>query len=348
MTKDQLIALMEANFNTGAENFITGSKLYNAFIQFIDMVFGAYGIGRFRGVCLTTTNPGTSMYNDFYITKYSNDAQTFTHFGLSANGGEICVFKYTTVWSKISIGIIQGGNAITPIIDFVAYKGSEVQYSNNPFEVESAQEFLFESRIVCDVAFAKIIWTIQQQNAENVLISAKRDVSFTPSGDGVYDVNVKLYDIDDTLIAEKDVEGFITVGSEDPPVENAVYLGYLSDLQDPVITANIVKGVTYPTQVMELDTAANHESFPDTVECGWKDEFAALDEFELYVQFLAIPAALLSSVYGYYQNMDFEMAKGAYSEEGTVEDLTVDDVAYKVFRLNETAPVNYRLSINSF
>lgn len=109
MTKDEFIALIAGGFNTGQENFITGSKIYNAFYMLCDMVFGASGTGRNRGVCNVNTNPGTPEYGDYYMATYNaGNAQVFTSFGLTVQTGELCIFKYTTYWSKLTIGTITG------------------------------------------------------------------------------------------------------------------------------------------------------------------------------------------------------------------------------------------------
>jgi len=109
MTKDQFIALIEANFNTGQLNFITGNKVYNALYQFCDMVFGSSGTGRYRGVCTVNTNPGTSQYGDFFFASYNaTNQQVYSNFGLTVQIGEMCVFRYTTAWSKTVIGTITG------------------------------------------------------------------------------------------------------------------------------------------------------------------------------------------------------------------------------------------------
>lgn len=109
MTKDQFIALIEANFNSGQLNFISGNKVYNALYQFCDMVFGTLGTGRYRGVCNVNTNPGTSQYGDFYFSSYNGtNQQVFTNFGLTVQIGEMCIFRFTTNWSKTVIGTITG------------------------------------------------------------------------------------------------------------------------------------------------------------------------------------------------------------------------------------------------
>jgi len=115
MTKDQFISLIDANFNTGQLSFITGNKVYNAFFQFCDMVFGATGTGRYRGVCNVNTNPMGSQYGDFYFASYNSaNAQTFTNFNLTVQAGELCIFRYTTIWSKSVIGTIaQAGGSGT-------------------------------------------------------------------------------------------------------------------------------------------------------------------------------------------------------------------------------------------
>lgn len=112
MTKDQFIALIESNFNTGQLSFITGDKVYNSFFQICDMVFGNGGTGRYRGVCNAGTNPGVSQYGDYFIATYnSTNLQTFTNFGLTAQIGELCIFRYTTLWSKSIIGTITGSGS---------------------------------------------------------------------------------------------------------------------------------------------------------------------------------------------------------------------------------------------
>lgn len=125
-----------------------------------------------------------------------------------------------------------------------------------------------------------------------------------------------------------------------------VYFGYRTAEQTATINENIVLGVTDPSQHTELDQSANHDDFPDTVDVHWKDTFPAMDEFTEYTQWLAVPVSVLSDEYAYYQNIDAPFSLGAYNTKGVIESLTVDGNAYKIYKLNPTAPLNYRLSVD--
>jgi hypothetical protein len=130
------------------------------------------------------------------------------------------------------------------------------------------------------------------------------------------------------------------------PISDGMYLGYLTTSQGDFIDENIAKGVTYPTQVIEINPLENHNEFPDTVDCEWSDLFYEMSDFDEYVQFLAISKTILPTPYQYYENIDFNISKGLFSIVGSIESLTIDGDDYWVFKLNQTAPINYRLSIN--
>lgn len=109
MNKEQFVSLIEASFNTGQENFISGNMVYNAFLQLCDMVFGMNGTGRYRGVATVNTSPGTPQYGDFYFAAFNQvNQQVFGNFSLTVEAGELCVFRFTSTWSKQIIGTITG------------------------------------------------------------------------------------------------------------------------------------------------------------------------------------------------------------------------------------------------
>ncbi len=130
------------------------------------------------------------------------------------------------------------------------------------------------------------------------------------------------------------------------PITDKTYLGYLTLAQGDSIDEDIVKGVTYPNQVIEINPLENHNEFPDTIDCEWDNLFYEMSDFNEYIQFLAISKDVLSSPYLYYQNIDFMMSKGEFLDQGSVESLIIDGDDYWVFKLDQAAPINYTLSIN--
>jgi len=151
---------------------------------------------------------------------------------------------------------------------------------------------------------------------------------------------IKAYDVQSNTNANMLKTPFMMVAEPSLPV----YMGYRTSAQTAVITEGIVLGTTDPSQHSEIDQAANHADFPDKIDIHWKDVFTALDEFSEYTQWMAISEATLASEYAYYQNIDYLPSLGAYNTKGVIESLTVDGNAYKVYKLNPTAPLNYRLS----
>ncbi len=126
------------------------------------------------------------------------------------------------------------------------------------------------------------------------------------------------------------------------PIET--YMGYLNIEQGDTVDEDTLMGITYPNQVVVVNPLENHSGFPNTVNCRWFDVFNELVQFNKYTQFIGISKTILPNPYQYYQNMDFLSSKGNYSTKGVIETLTIDGNDYWVFKLNLTAPLNYRLS----
>lgn len=127
------------------------------------------------------------------------------------------------------------------------------------------------------------------------------------------------------------------------PTIYPIYLGYLTPNQGTIINENIASGITYPTQVVQLDYKNNHQQIPNYINCEWKNVFTDLYQFIAYTQFLAIDKTYLTTPYLFYQNIDFVGSTGLYDSKGSVETILINNIDYWIFKLFPTAPLNYTL-----
>lgn len=142
-----------------------------------------------------------------------------------------------------------------------------------------------------------------------------------------------------------------------------IYLGFIiNSTQGTDLTEDIIKGLTYPSQVKELNPELNSELFPEQVNAEWKREFSSMNPFVEHTLFLAIAEGTNDEDLTHYQNMDTPIVQGLLSTQCTIEDIAIDIdgsgsgsgsgsggyMNYRVYIFEGFGPVNYRLSLTSF
>lgn len=222
------------------------------------------------------------------------------------------------------IGTPMPGETATALYDFVPalYEGAtEIKWWVENSEGTVIVPSVTKTRGIDD---GYLMFTIPEAAAGNILKA-----------------EIKAYDVQSNTNANMLKTPFMMVAVPSLPV----YFGYRTTVQSAVINEGIVLGTTNPAQHSEINQSANHADFPNKIDIHWKDVFTAMDDFTEYTQWMAISEVTLASEYVYYQNINFLPSIGFYDTKGTIESLTVDGNAYKIYKIIPTAPVNLRLSV---
>jgi len=202
-------------------------------------------------------------------------------------------------------------------------EGVSVMFNNNTLVTNPVGEVLFENILENSVLVATFV--LESYNTKNIMVTVSSNLT----------IEVWMDAIQTPLVIEY------------PPI----YIGYLiKDSQGETLTEDIITGVTYPTQSKYIDPLVNQPNLPEQINVIWKNSFGEMDPFIFHTLFLAFPQEINEDVFAYYQNMDSPIVKGLLSTKCTIETFELggsSPILYDVYKFNDFAPVNYRLSINS-